>query len=387
MEVLTIIVIIFVGYLIISYIINALRKVAGVIALHSRFSKNFRVEISKTKKAQLDLDCFEIKIRGAINIKSDNKTVQFIAKMYDETDGKKEPVLSIVEQFQSDNSSTFYFSKSEKLSYANSLISKWALVVRIPLSFLQFPKKGERNINVVFYIADQQNNVLEKASHQISFFNKENGYLDLVENRKKIEKMIITTALLVSNSDNEMDSSEADIIKHWVKTKLTGYNESTREEHKQRLNSYIKKGFDEVKNNDIDISVLDNINNIASDGEKYELYELCVKVAGADKKARKEELYILKMIANLLNLDKGKLQLMQEKELPITIYTNDVDDKEGLVGIKVDMNNQQINEHLVKEYSKWNARVAHKDEEVRQQANEMIKIIIELKKKLKKKYK
>ena len=348
---------------------------------------NFRTKISQIKDDKLDLDCFEIKIKGAINAQSNNTTVQFIAKMYDKTDGKKEPILSTVEDFQSDDSVVFSFKKTEELPYANSVISEWMPAVRIPLLFLQFPKKGNCNIGIIFYITDQQGNILEQASHQISFFNKENGYLDLVENRQKFEQVIIKTALLVSDSDGEMASSEAGIIKNWVKTRLAGYDENARDEHKQRLNSYIKKSFNEIKNNETDIhsiyKVLYKIKGIASDGEKYELYELCLKVAGADDKAKQGELDILDRIAKYLNLDRVKLQSMLEKELPINIYTSDVDNKESLVGITSDMDSKQIKKHLLKEYSKWNARVAHSDGKVRKQADEMIKIIIELKEKYK----
>lgn len=347
-------------------------------------SKSFEVKISQTKENTLDLDCFEVKIKGAIKTSSANQTVQFIAKMHDVTDSKKKPVLSTVEEFQSDDSVVFFFQRSEKLPYADNLISDWLTIFKMPLVFLEFPKKGRRDISITFYIANKQGNILEQAEHEISFVNKENGYLDALENRKKFEEVIIKTALLVSNSDNEMDGSEADIIKHWTATRLTCYNESARDENKQRLNSYIKDGFAQVKNDEIDIhSVLDEIHDIASDGEKYELYELCLKVASADGKAEQEELDLLDDITDYLNLDRVKLQSMLEKELPINIYTNSVDDKESLIGITPDMDNKQIKKHLVKEYSKWNARVVHKNETIRKQADEMIKIIVDLRKKYK----
>ena len=375
----------FIGYAIISTIIkNVSRKTIGAIAPDSSFNKNFRVNILQTKEDKLDLDCFEIKIRGVIDAKLDNQTVQFIAKLYDETNGKKEPILSNVKEFQGDNSIAFYFSKSERLPYKNTLINDWATVFKIPLVFLEFPKKGKRDISIEFSVVNQQDNVLEKASHQISFFNNENGYLDLIKNRKKFEEVIIKVALLVSNSDNEMASSEADIIKRWVQARLTAYDENARDEHKQRLNGYIREGYNQVKNDEIDIhSTLDEINDIASDGEKYELYELCLKVASADGKAEQEELDMLDDITDYLNLDRAKLQSMLEKELPINIYTSSIENKEALVGITVDMDNKQIKKHLIKKYSKWNARVAHKDEKIRKQADEMIQIIIELKQKYK----
>lgn len=345
---------------------------------------SFKVIIFKTKENTLDIDCFEVKIQGAINAQSNNATVQFIAKMHDETNGEKEPILSTIEEFQSDDSVVFSFQKSEELPYENTLISDWITIFKIPLLFLEFPKKGLRDISITFYIVNQQGNILEQAEHKIPFINEENGYLDALENRKKFEEVIIKTALLVSNSDGEMDNSEAEVIKHWVKTRLTGYNESVRNENKQLLNGYIKDGFNQVKNDEIDIhSILDEIHDIASDGEKYELYELCLKVASADGKAEQEELDLLDDITDYLDLDRVKLQSMLEKELPVNIYTNSIDDKESLIGITTEMDGRQIKKHLVKEYSKWNARVAHKDEKIRKQAEEMIQIIIDLREKYK----
>lgn len=374
-----------IGIFIVLFIIALFSKDEKNSDLLEEIDKNkFKVRISKAKEDTLDLDCFEVKVRGAINAQSDNAVVQFIAKMYDETYGKKEPILSTIEEFQGDDSIIFSFQKSETLPYADTLISDWVTIFKMPLAFLEFPKKGRRDISIVFYIVNQQGNILEQAEHKISFVNKENGYLDALENRKKFEEVIIKTALLVSNSDGEMDTSEADVIKHWAKTRLTGYNESVRDENKQRLNGYIKDGFSQVKNNKIDIhGILDGIHDIASDGEKYELYELCLKVASADEKAEQEELDLLDDITDYLDLDRVKLQSMLEKELPINIYTNKVDDEESLIGITADMDNKQIKKHLIKEYSKWNARVAHKDEKIRKQAEEMIQIIVDLRKKYK----
>lgn len=371
-------------------IIGFIFKTIGVILKFVFISESsispFEVKISKAKEDAFDLDCFEVKIRGAIKAPSANQTVQFIARMYDETDGNKELILSTIEEFQSDDSIEFSFQKSEKLPYADNLISDWLTIFKMPLVFLEFPKKGRRDISIAFYITNKQDNILEEAEHKISFVNNENGYLDALENRKKFEEVIIKTALLVSDSDNEMDDSEASVIKYWVKTRLTGYNESIRDENKQRLNGYIKDGFSQIKNDEIDIhSILDEIHDIASDGEKYELYELCLKVASADGKAEQEELDLLDDITDYLDLDRVKLQSMLEKELPINIYTNSVDDEESLIGITSDMDNKQIKKHLVKEYSKWNARVAHKDEKIRKQAKEMTQIIVNLRQKYKNK--
>lgn len=343
----------------------------------------FQVKILQTKEEKLDLDCFRVEIKGTIKALMDNQAVKFIAKMYDETDGKKEPVLSNIKEFQSDDSSVFSFLKKQTLPYADSIISDWIPAFFVPLVFLEFPKKGNRNISIVFYVVNQADKILEKASDKISFFNKENGYLNAIENRQKFEEVMIKIALLVSKSDNQMVSAEADVIKHWVNERLLGYNSDIKDEHKQRFNSYIKEGYSQVKNAEIDIhSTLDEINEIASVGEKYQLYELCLKVISADSKAEQEELDMLDGITDYLNLDRVKLQSILDEGL-IGIDIKPVSKKELLVGVRSNMDKEQIKKHLLKEYSKWNARVAHNDKKIRERAKEMKEIIVELREKYK----
>jgi hypothetical protein len=54
-----------------------------------------------------------------------------------------------------------------------------------------------------------------------------------------------------------------------------------------------------------------------------------------------------------------------------------------MIGITPNMSEKEIKKHLRKEYTKWNARVSNADPKIREQANEMIKIIVELRAKYK----
>ena len=64
----------------------------------------------------------------------------------------------------------------------------------------------------------------------------------------------------------------------------------------------------------------------------------------------------------------------------VNIYINK---HEKMLGITSDMSNDEIKKHLRKEYTKWNSRVSNSDPAIREQAEEMIKIISELRTKYK----
>jgi len=125
---------------------------------------------------------------------------------------------------------------------------------------------------------------------------------------------------------------------------------------------------------------LSNSDEILTDAQKYELFELCLNITKADGVAEPKEIKIIQNISEAINLDKVKTQLMIEKELPVTIHTGNEYNKEQMIGITTDMDNEQIKNHLRKEYTKWNSRVTNRDPEIRKQAEEMIKIISELRK-------
>lgn len=330
-------------------------------------------------------DVLHIQMKGIINGPHDNFDLRFIAKLTDITDGKELPVLSTLDDFKSSDSDIFWYEGNvEKFPYESTILKNWVTVVRVPKIFLTCARSGNRKIKVeVFAVKGDSDTVLEKTSSEFSFFSENTGYEEKSENRDYFEEMAIKTAMLVSASDGSMDSTEAAIIKEWVRKRVNSYTEEYKEDEKKRLNSYLKEAYEEINNNSIDIyEVLEGIENIASEGEKFDLFELCLDVAKADGEADKEELQIINDIAKYINLDEKQFRSMIEKTLPITIHTSALSD-EDLLGITSDMNKEEIRKHLRNEYRKWNQRIGASDPEVREQAEKMIHLIAEARKEYK----
>lgn len=323
-----------------------------------------------------DWDVFHVQIKGMIEGDRDNFPVRFIVKMIDITD-KESPILSSIDNFQSKDSRVFWYeSDIEKLPYRSSTFSDWVTTINIPKLFLEFPRSGLRRIEFkVFAVDGNSDSILSQDSTVVSYQNLEKGYLDQSENREYFEEMIIKTAMLVSASDGDMGIDEANIVKSWVIKNLERYNLDYRDEEKVRLNNYIKEAYNDIGNGDIDIyDTLEGIENITSEGDKFELFQVCLDVAGADGEADSAELEIIHEIAGYIELDKKQFKSMIEKTLPITMHTSPANE-ESLLGINPDMDIKEIKRILREQYQKWNARVASSDPKIRLQAADMIHLI------------
>jgi len=180
---------------------------------------------------------------------------------------------------------------------------------------------------------------------------------------------------------DNMDTNEANIVKSWIQKRLLYYNEDYQNSEKNRLNSYVKDVYQEIESNTIDIyEVLEGIENITSEGEKFELFQICLDVAKANGEVDDAELTIIHDIADYINLDKKQFKSMIEKSLPITMHVSQAND-EILLGISSTMTNKEAKKHLREQYQKWNARVASSDSDTREQAEKMINLIAEARKK------
>lgn len=337
----------------------------------------------KIEGEDYDWDVFNIRIKGIIEGPHDNFDVKFQIRIFDITDGEETPVFSSYEDFQAQNSRVFFYeSDTDEMPYQDTIFKDWWTVTKIPKLFLEYPRSGSRKIKVKVVAFDPiSRNIYAEDSVTLTYKNDEKGYLDKEENTEYFEEMVIKTAMLVSASDGDMDQDEANIIKQWIKKRLSFYSEAYQESEKKRLNSYIKDVYQEIKDDSIDIyDVLEGIENIASEGEKFELFQVCLDVAKADGEADDAELAIIHDIADFIDLDRKQFRSMIEKTLPVTMHVSQADD-ETLLGIDLSMSNKEIKKHLREQYQKWNARVASSDSETREQAEKMIQLIAEARKK------
>lgn len=328
------------------------------------------------KGEEFDWDVFHVQMKGLVEGSQDDFPVKYFVQMADVTDGRA-AILSTIEEFQSEDSTIFSFqSDIARLPYSSTVFNDWVTTVNIPKLFLEFPRSGLRKIEFKVYVVDANTDrILSEDTTTVSYRNLDKGYQEQTEHREYFEEMVIKTAMLVSASDGDMDTNEANIVKSWIQKNIDRYKVEYRDEEKERLNGYIKEAYHDIQDDTIDIyDTLEGIENIASEGEKFELFQVCLDVAQADGQADEAELKIIHDIAKYIKLDEKQFKSMIEKTLPITMHTSPANE-ENLLGITPNMAVKEIKNILREQYQKWNARVASSDPKIRDQAEKMIQII------------
>ncbi len=335
-----------------------------------------KVESKTIDGDEFDWDVFQVNIKGIIDGPNDNFKAKYIIKLKDVTNDDL-PIYSTLEEFQQNNSRLFWYESDDvTLPYETTVLSDWIVASNIPKMFLEFPRSGSRKIKFEIYVVDSHTDkILVEDSKTVTYYSSEKGYQDKADDTEYFEEMVIKSAMLVSASDGHIDIAEANVVKSWIKRRLSMYSDNFKESEKERLNGYIKDASREIENNTLDFKdILEGVENIASEGEKFELFEVCLDVAKADGEADPAELKLANNIASYMGLDKNKFRSMIEKTLPVTIHTARGSD-ESMLGINSDMTAKERNKILREEYTKWNNRATSPDPKKRQQALEMMDLI------------
>lgn len=342
------------------------------------------------------LEVFSVSFKGLVRLPGDNTPVSMTLLIKDET-SKSKPgfVLCSIDELQEDSSMLFkYTSSVQEIPYENTIFTEDFPLAAFPIDLLQFQKKGERKLRFILMISHgyhepeiefggvvgNKEYIYAIATDDITFDNLEFGYEDLKANEKRIEELTLFLAMYVSGIDGEFHEDEGGIIREWIKKKIFSKRLSDDDviEEKRRFNSYVKKAYKDAESNIINVKkCTDELKEISIVADHYDVLELCMHVASADGKAEGKELEAVKDIADKLNLDMGRIREMQDKILPIAMHVDKADD-EAIVGVTSEMSKEEIRKHLNSEYRKWNSQTTHRDEKIRNQAEEMIKVISEL---------
>ncbi len=333
-------------------------------------------------------DCLFVKISGPINLPLNMLTAVFSLSLWDVSRGsepdKRKPVLCSLPELQLKGSQMFLWTNVQQMTYANSMVNGWIEILFIPLDFITFPAKGNRELYFDLSITPlgQAGNTANRALFSLMYVNKSLGYVDGIQIRIKAEELGLKYAAAVSAIDGEIDSDEKTVIRNWMDTRIDSLPEDMRAETTRSLSRALmiaERLSASIRPEDIELLCDDIVEDypIGSfpKGELYDIVELCMKVAAADGIASPEELKLVDRIASLLHVDMDRFRKMSEKILPVNIHSKR--DVAAILGLKAEWTVKQRKKHLRDQYREWSARVTHSDAKVRDQADEMLRIIAE----------
>jgi len=329
------------------------------------------------------INLFQIAVQGPILAPSDDYPAFYEVQILDVTEGAEEPkpVVCTIEQFQAADTVIFeYESDDFPIPYTHSVLSQWVTVVSVPVNSLVFARKGRRALQfVVTVLSAESEQALAVARTTVTHDNERHGYEEITENRKRADELAVKLAISISAADGRLDKVEGTVVTEWARKRVNTARESDRAEVKARLNRAAKETVSAVRSGGVVAieRICEELNDITDLGDRYDILELCMRVAGADQAAAEEELAELDSLAEFLELDCDRFRAMMNKMLPIGIHTdkNARRDARRVLGITDDMTLEEIKAHLLKEFQTWNSRVVHSDPKVRERAARMLELI------------
>ena len=340
---------------------------------------NCRVRLVRDPKNGLASDVFAVEICGSVNAPGDDCEAILRAAILDVTDSADDPspVYAKARQWQMGDSPAFcYSAELGKLTSRHTVLSDWAAVAQLRPEWLLFPRKGRRDLQFLASVSSRRDTQeLAHAECTLSYDNSDLGYIDIEENSRRTKTLAVALAFTVSASDGRLFNCEVDVIKNWARDNVCSSqgSDKARRMLEKALNKTLAFFRDGNQLNTYEICK--EIAEIAPLADRYDILDLCLRVAQAKGSAAPEELALLNDFTTWLEVDPDVFRGMAERILPVSMHQ--VKNTEAVLGVTSNMSKEKTRQHLNKEYSKWNARVTNSDPQIQAQADQMLSLIAE----------
>ena len=368
------------------------QSVTGLRVFHIRRSRpsgpageeRFRceVQLSAEPTAEGLVDAFIVKVKGLVVVPSDMHDTDIQVLLADVTDGggRASAVLETSGKWQMEDSPAFcYRAHNGKIPRRRLILSEWITVATIRTNCLKFPRSGVRKLQFITSLISRESGAeLVCAADVIGYRNTQPGYVDAKENSDQTRVLCVQLAAAVWPADTQTDEAGPDIILQRIERQCSASQRG--EDHAEGLGlpedvlreaaGFCRSGVE------IDIeSVCRDMTATSAITERYNVIELCLRVAGGGDSLGVGQIEVLTRIAELLDIDSEKFRSLAQKLLPID--EGQAEHVEFILGITSEMTIDQRRQLLNDEYRKWNARVTHQDAAIAAQADRMLTLIAE----------
>jgi len=333
-------------------------------------------------------ECLSLKMRGPINLHPSMLTAVFHLTVWDVSQGKskekRKPVLCSIPQFQLKNSQVFLWTHVVQMPYAQGVLNDWTDVISIPIETLIFPARGRRSLEfeLVIMSLGVENGPVNRATCTHHHESQVYGYIDGIQMRIKTEELGLKFAAAVASVDGHLDNREKSVIRNWMDSRIESLPEDMQAETTRALSRALmmaERLGAKIKQSEIHIMVEEILEQypVASlpRGDLYDVVKLCMEVAAADGTAGPDELKLIDRIAGMLGVDRETFNRYRDKLLPAGMHSEK--DIGAILGMDPHWSAREKKKHLRGLYREWSSRVTHTDPQIRDQAEEMLKIIAE----------
>lgn len=402
-----------VGWIIFNYVINAgakTVKAAGKAVMgNGSFSENLDLQFKgmEAMKVRLtDSSLHEdgegpvikgVEVKGLFPVNK-KVSVGFITSVFDDVDGELEPVISVIDQFQEEESVAYQHTSNIGVVEPDSGFIKWVRVGVVIPDILSPAYGGTRTLKVIVRMVDLNNlppinkgfgtrgheGLLWTKTVEFTHYFSEKGYLEASVNRDEATGLSLKIGMAVAMADGSLDDEEGVILQQWIVKSIAPYSDERREYLKNLYNGILKESYDEALTGGLKLSSLTSrLNEIGEKSTKYETLELCFEVMAADGVADTNEMKIIQVVAESLELDLEEVAALRDQAIMgLNANVSDQASVESILGIDPNWSSEQTRKFLRTEFQKWNNRLnTLSDEQERDNAQNMLNLIADARKK------
>lgn len=315
-----------------------------------------------------DMPFLEIQCKGLFPVYTTTQ-VGFMTSVFTrDSEGDLSPVLSLIESFQETNTVVFQHLADIGGIDAGQGFIEWVHVGSVPLGLLNPSFGGIQDLTIIVRLVDMydlpdislgfgENGIWKGLiNYKHNFKNK--GYEEEAEDIDKARALSIEIGMAVAMADGELDDSEGETLKNWIKKMIAPFGDQKQKKLKKVYNDAMRNSYKLSESGDLVLgNICKQLNEIGEDAQKYEAVELAHEVMASDGIAHASEIKIIHKIANSLNIDADELENIRDQYMVGVDLSSDNSDVEGSIGIESSWSDDKKLKHLRQEYQKWNSRL------------------------------
>jgi len=350
-------------------------------------------------------EILKVEIKGIFPVSVEESGVRLgysiavFSDVEDEGEIKARPWISLVSEFQEPTTVVFQYSRDGEVDIDfGDEVTEWMTVGLIPIEFVKSPKSGEQDITVVLTLFDVRNppaitlgtpddtnhpGVIDIRTAERRYRMKAAGYEDGDENAAKARVSIIKLGMAVAMADGVLASSEGNAMKDYIQKSLTQFgeeDESKRAELKELYNNALREAHSDATSGRLSVSdAAAQLVELGSETDCMEAVDYCFTIMKADGVVEESEMRVIYEVAELLDVEKVKLDDMlkgiwegddsvqvQKDASPLTI-----------LGIDASQPRDESIKELNRLFKIWNGRLPSLHGKEREEAQRVLDLVAE----------
>jgi tellurite resistance protein len=360
-------------YIVTSVLGAGARAVKKAITGKETYFGPAQIRITDDHHTETGIDFRSLEFRGNPGLaKSENLTL--LAFIRDVTEGDWTPVISLLNETQESDSTCYLQKTNLGIVQPGMSFTEWFRIGFICPALLQTSRKGLRKLKIHALLIQneikdyaiqqselkcERNDVLWASTIESEIYFPGDGYFDASENRAESQALSVKIAIAIAMADSSFDENEGKIIKSWIEKTISPFSEDRREELKNIYNNSFIEAYEEAINGNLKLSPLvDRLNEIGDKKCKYDCIELCLDVMAADGIADKNEMELIRNIADSLDINMEEFENLREQaSVSINVSASSTDDLGALIGLQEGWTKEEKMSFLRDEYKKWSNRL------------------------------